>query len=486
VRVVHRQRRGAVWRAAGAEVILTRARILWSAAALVAVLAIAALWVAPRLQPATGTLVVIGAGRSATTLPSSTLDLRQPDGSWVPAGTVAGNLPAAPDQAQLLEVALPVGDYTGLRLGGGAGHDVSIKVLAGQVEPLLIGIASGSVIPGGVYAGNDDVNLGLGELSGKFVPMPTFSLVNQDGKAVDLDTLAGKDVVIGAFHTTCHETCPLYTALFLQLARHAPPDVALLEVTTDPANDTPAVLKEYGKQAGATWTFATGTTEQVSAFWKPFGVEIATGDTHTSTLVLVDRHGYVRLVYRGVPRVGNDIPPSLVSILSAKGLQELASGGDGWGAADVLQALTTIAGPAPSPQAAGGRAPAFRLTSTDAGTTSLADFAGKPVVINFWATTCPPCRVEMPLLRDEVGRAGFALVLVNEGQDAAAARDFLAGIGVRQPALLDQDLEVGRQYGVIALPTTVFVKADGTIDRKQIGQLNERVLAAELSALASK
>ena len=316
--------------------------------------------------------------------------------------------------------------------------------------------------------------------------MPAFSLVDQDGKPVNLDTLAGKDVVIGAFHTTCHETCPLYTALFLQLAKQAPADIALLEVTTDPATDTPAVLKRYGQQAGATWTFATGTAAQIAAFWKPFGVEIATGDTHTSTLVLVDRHGYVRLLYRGVPRVGNDIPPALVSILSAQGIKELASGGDGWGAPDVLQALTTIAGPAPSPQAAGGKAPDFRLHATDGTTVSLSDLAGKPVVINFWATTCPPCRVEMPMLRDQVGRAGYRLLLVNEGQDGRAATDFLAGIGVHEPALLDADLSVGRQYGVIALPTTVFVKSDGTIDRKQIGQLNDRVLAAELSALASQ
>ena len=448
-------------------------------------IAIGALWLVPRLQPATGTVLVVGAGRSATALPASTLDLRQRDGSWVPAGTVSGSVPAAPDQAQLLEVALPAGDYTGVRLGTDT-HAVAVKVVAGQVEPLLLGIASGTVIPGAVYAGNDDVNLGLGELSGKFVPMPAFSLVDQDGKPVSLDTLAGKDVVIGAFHTTCHETCPLYTALFLQLAKQAPPGVALLEVTTDPATDTQAVLKRYGQQAGATWTFATGTAAQISMFWKPFGVEIATGDSHTSTLVLVDRHGYVRLLYRGVPKVGNDIPPALVSILSAQGIKELASGGDGWGAPDVLQALTTIAGPAPSPQAVGGKAPGFRLPATEGGTVSLADLAGKPVVVNFWATTCPPCRVEMPMLRDQVSRAGFKLLLVNEGQDGRAASDFLAGIGVHEPALLDADLGVGRQYGVIALPTTVFVKSDGTIDRKQIGQLNDRVLAAELSALASQ
>jgi peroxiredoxin len=175
-----------------------------------------------------------------------------------------------------------------------------------------------------------------------------------------------------------------------------------------------------------------------------------------------------------------------VSILSAQGLKQLASGGDGWGAPDVLQALTTIAGPAPSPQAAGGAAPDFRLPSTDGKTVSLGDLTAEPVVINFWATTCPPCRVEMPMLRDQVSRAGFTLLLVNEGQDASAVREFLVGIGLQESALLDPDLSVGRQYGVIALPTTVFLKAGGTIDRKQIGQLNERVLAAELSALASQ
>jgi len=444
------------------------------------------LWVTPRLQPATGTLVVVGAGRSATTVPTSTLELQLPDGSWLPAGTVAGSVPAAPDQAQLLEVALPAGDYSAVRLGGADSHAVHLRLVVGQVEPLLLGLASGAVIPGAVYSGNDDVNLGLGELSGRFVPMSSFSLVDQDGKPVNLDTLAGRDLVIGAFHTTCHETCPLYTALFLQLARQAPNSVELLEVTTDPTTDTPAVLKQYSKAAGATWTFATGTPEQVSAFWKPFGVEIAAGDSHTSTLVLVDSHGYVRLLYRGAPKVGNDIPPSLVSVLSAQGLQQLASGGDGWGAPDVLQALTTIAGPAPSPQAAGGAAPDFRLASTDGKSVSLRELTAQPVVINFWATTCPPCRVEMPMLRDQVTRAGFTLLLVNEGQDASTAREFLAGIGVQEPALLDRDLSAGRQYGVVALPTTVFVKAGGTIDRKQIGQLNERVLASELSALASQ
>lgn len=90
------------------------------------------------------------------------------------------------------------------------------------------------------------------------------------------------------------------------------------------------------------------------------------------------------------------------------------------------------------------------------------------------------------MLRADVPRAGVQLLLVNEGEGADAARTFLARIGVDQPALLDVDLDVGRAYRVAALPTTVFVKADGTIDRIQIGQLNERVLAAELSNLTTQ
>jgi len=304
---------------------------------------------------------------------------------------------------------------------------------------------------------------------------------------VNLASLAGKDIVIAAFHTTCHETCPLYTALLLQLAKRIPATVTLLEVTTDPGTDTPAVLTDYARSIGASWTFGTGTSRQVADFWKPFAVELATGDVHTSTLVLVDRHGYVRLVYRGAPKVGNDIPPSLVTALSGQGLAELGSGGDGWGAPDVLQALTTIAGPEQSPQVAGGRAPSFSLTSTDGSKVSLSDFAGRPVVINFWATYCPPCKAEMPLLATTVGaQSNVRLVLIDEGDSRDSARAFLASLGIHQAALLDTDLGVGRAYGMTALPMTVFVRADGTIDRRQVGQLDPGVLSAELLTLGGQ
>lgn len=410
--------------------------------------------------------------------------LRQGGESWTTVGSVSGDVPIAPGQRQLLALAMPAGTYDAVRLGNET-QPVALTVTAGQVEPLLLGIDMGHRLTA-AYAGNDDVNLGLGELAGKYVPLPAFDLIDQHGRPFNLTTIAGKDMIVAAFHTTCHETCPLYTALFSQLSKRVPPTVVLAEVTTDPTVDTPAVLTEYAKQADAGWTFATGTSAQVASFWKPFDVALASGDTHTSTLALVDRHGYVRLVYRGVPKIGSSIPPSLVTSLSAKGLSELASGGDGWGAPDVLQALGTITRPGQSPQAGGGTAPAFTLTSTDGEKVSLSDFAGKPVVINFWATYCPPCKAEMPLLQKEVGQSGAHLVLINEGEGRDATRSFLREVGIDQAALLDPDLRVGRAYGMSALPMTVFIRANGTIDRRQIGQLDERVLAAELSNLSSQ
>ncbi|HVS48243.1 MAG TPA: redoxin family protein [Candidatus Dormibacteraeota bacterium] len=441
--------------------------------------------VAPRLQPATGTLLVAVSSRTAGSLPQSALMVHG-GGQWVALGNVSGAVPAAPAERDLTVVSLPAGAYDGVRVGADL-QNVSFTIIAGQVAPLLLGIDSGHLIPGSAYSGNDEVNLGLGELAGRFVAMPNYDLVDQAGHGFNPTTTSGKDLVIAAFHTTCHETCPLYTALFFQISKHLPANVTLAEVTTDPATDTPAALTDYGQQIGASWTFATGSAEALTAFWKPFEVELASGDSHVSTLALVDRHGYVRLVYRGVPDVGGAIPPALITGLSAQGLHELASGGDGWGAPDVLQSLLTIAGPQQPSPGAGGNAPAFTLTGTDGRQVSLASLVGRPAVINFWASYCPPCRAEMPLLQRDAGsKSGVQLVLVNEGDSGRVARDFLDSLAIHQPALLDSDLSVGHAYGAVALPTTVFIRADGTIAARHIGQLDAMVLAAQISNLVSK
>jgi thiol-disulfide isomerase/thioredoxin len=195
----------------------------------------------------------------------------------------------------------------------------------------------------------------------------------------------------------------------------------------------------------------------------------------------------VRLVYRGVPDIGNGMAPSLITSLSPQGLHELASGGDGWGAPDVISALLTISRAERPGTGAAGPAPSFSLTGTDGSKLSLADLKGHPLVINFWATYCPPCRAEMPMLQQRVDLSGSVrLVLIDEGDGRQQALDFLNGLGIHQPALLDSDLKVGHAYGAIAFPTTVFVRADGSIALRHIGQLDERVLDAQLSNLTTQ
>jgi len=87
------------------------------------------------------------------------------------------------------------------------------------------------------------------------------------------------------------------------------------------------------------------------------------------------------------------------------------------------------------------------------------------------------------LVRDVGASPSARLVLIDEGDSPDAARGFLNALGITQPSLLDPDLSVGHGYGAIAYPTTVFVKPDGTIAARQVGQLDEGVLTAELATL---
>jgi cytochrome oxidase Cu insertion factor (SCO1/SenC/PrrC family) len=97
--------------------------------------------------------------------------------------------------------------------------------------------------------------------------MPAFTLTDQFGRRFDNASIAGHEVVLAAFHTSCRETCPLYTGLFMQLRRELPPDVLLVEATTNPWEDGPDVLREYAGRVGASWTLLTGDPAALAAFW---------------------------------------------------------------------------------------------------------------------------------------------------------------------------------------------------------------------------
>ena len=177
-------------------------------------------------------------------------------------------------------------------------------------------------------------------------------------------------------------------------------------------------------------------------------------------------------------------PPSS-SKLSEAGQQHLRST-SGWGTPQLLEALRTIATISPPTREGGGQAPGFTLSTPDGKGVSLDQFRGRPVLVNFWGSYCVPCRIEMPLI-EKVARQKPTLVvlLVDVSDDPAAARRFVSELGVRSTVLDDRDANVASQYGVVGLPTTVFVRADGSIEGRHVGQLDEKTLRAHIAAIGA-
>lgn len=133
-------------------------------------------------------------------------------------------------------------------------------------------------------------------------------------------------------------------------------------------------------------------------------------------------------------------------------------------------------------------APDFALSSVDGESVQLSTLRGTPVVLNFWATWCPPCRAEMPALEalwQQHNRGDLMILGVDEGESAAAVTQFARGtIDTTFPLLLDTQREIGVEYGVRAFPSTFFIDADGRIqDIKVGGPLNAASLAGSVEKI---
>ncbi|WNW13402.1 TlpA disulfide reductase family protein [Pseudomonas sp. DTU_2021_1001937_2_SI_NGA_ILE_001] len=131
------------------------------------------------------------------------------------------------------------------------------------------------------------------------------------------------------------------------------------------------------------------------------------------------------------------------------------------------------------------RLPDLPLTDLEARPVNLKDYQGKPVVINLWATWCPPCRREMPVLaKAQASRPDITLVFVNQGETPDEVRRFLQSQGLAlDNLLLDANSELGRQAGSMALPTTLFYDAQGHQVGNHLGELSAASLEQALQAL---
>jgi len=155
------------------------------------------------------------------------------------------------------------------------------------------------------------------------------------------------------------------------------------------------------------------------------------------------------------------------------GMLALLALGSAWIFASRAEPGTTTHGAIPSPRQ-GFAAPDIDLERLDGERVSLSELRGQVVVLNFWASWCPPCRAEMPALQalhEQRGSQGVVVLAVNSTvQDREqAARDFAAEYGLTFPIGLDRDGQATRLYRVRALPSTFFIDRGGVIRRVVVG-----------------
>jgi cytochrome c biogenesis protein CcmG/thiol:disulfide interchange protein DsbE len=131
----------------------------------------------------------------------------------------------------------------------------------------------------------------------------------------------------------------------------------------------------------------------------------------------------------------------------------------------------------------GRPAPGFALTLFDGQAVALDDFRGKVVFVNFWASWCPPCRAEAPMLEATWRRLqeqGVVFLGVNTQDEEPRARGFLQEFGITFPNGRDPDGRIAIEYGVWGLPETFIVDPAGRITYKHIGTLGQALLLAKL------
>lgn len=129
--------------------------------------------------------------------------------------------------------------------------------------------------------------------------------------------------------------------------------------------------------------------------------------------------------------------------------------------------------------------PTFALERLEGQMEPLTAHQGGPMVINLWATWCPPCLRELPLLaRSAAETPGVTFAFVNQGEDGATVQTYLAEQGIVLPdAYLDPTWRTSTHYQALGLPTTLFVDADGRVSASHVGEISPEQLADALVSL---
>ena len=127
----------------------------------------------------------------------------------------------------------------------------------------------------------------------------------------------------------------------------------------------------------------------------------------------------------------------------------------------------------PAPQV-GKIAPDFQLATLDGQKITLSTLRGKPVLLNFWASWCGPCRLEMPFIQKiyedkALTEKGLVILAVDIGENPGTVKDFVTGNGFTFTVLLDRSQDTAHRYNIRGIPATFFINESGIIQDIKVG-----------------
>jgi len=142
----------------------------------------------------------------------------------------------------------------------------------------------------------------------------------------------------------------------------------------------------------------------------------------------------------------------------------------------IVVALTAINCSSTKP---GATAQDFELKNLEGQTVSLSDYRGSPVMLNFWASWCGPCRYEMPFIQEvfedtEWQAVSLVILAVNIGESPSVAGGFMEANGFTFPVLLDRTGEVAEMYNTRSIPATFFIDERGVIKYSDVGAFSSK------------
>ncbi|MGB1008743.1 MAG: SCO family protein [Thiolinea sp.] len=309
-----------------------------------------------------------------------------------------------------------------------------------------------------------------------------FSLTDHYGNTYQLAEQRGKAVVMFFGFTHCPSICPdslVKMASVVKKLEERANQVSVVFITVDPERDTVEKLAQYVPFFGKQLLGLTGSKSRIDSVTKAYRaryelIKKSPGDPyynvdHSADIYVLDRMGKVdTIVPYGMPAShilqvvegALNKPTGVLADEDSKKAREIASA--------KLPTTGSLDAPTTDSISVDSAASEHKLALPDLSGRQhqMTDYLGKTLVINFWATWCPPCRAELPALNrtwQALKDDDIAMLAVNVGEEKTAVTAFLRDFPIDFPVLLDEKGESMKRWKIKGMPTTVMLNPEGKL-----------------------